>query len=173
MDNTSTKNDEGFTFVELLIVIVILGILATVTVFAVRGITEKGKTTAKEAVQAVPVTESIWHMMIKSNMTQVTATDGTPVKEADLVQISCQLAGGKAFYKDTDVFHVPDTAPALTTFKEALGAAGIPVYYWHSGDGGIVDSFVMSTTGLNFPMTTDDARTVITKVVEDTHACDK
>jgi general secretion pathway protein G len=34
------KQDKGFTLVELLIVIVILGILATVTVFAVRGITK-------------------------------------------------------------------------------------------------------------------------------------
>jgi general secretion pathway protein G len=38
------KKDRGFTLVELLIVIVILGILATVTVFAVRGITDKGQT---------------------------------------------------------------------------------------------------------------------------------
>jgi prepilin-type N-terminal cleavage/methylation domain-containing protein len=40
MDN---KQDKGFTLVELLIVIVILGILATVTVFAVRGITTQGQ----------------------------------------------------------------------------------------------------------------------------------
>jgi prepilin-type N-terminal cleavage/methylation domain-containing protein len=38
------KQDKGFTLVELLIVIVILGILATVTVFAVRGITDQGQT---------------------------------------------------------------------------------------------------------------------------------
>jgi prepilin-type N-terminal cleavage/methylation domain-containing protein len=43
MDN---KQDKGFTLVELLIVIVILGILATVTVFAVRGITDQGKQNA-------------------------------------------------------------------------------------------------------------------------------
>jgi prepilin-type N-terminal cleavage/methylation domain-containing protein len=40
MDN---KQDKGFTLVELLIVIVILGILATVTVFAVRGITQNAQ----------------------------------------------------------------------------------------------------------------------------------
>lgn len=45
-----TKNkDKGFTLVELLIVIVILGILATVTVFAVRGITDQGQTSACKA----------------------------------------------------------------------------------------------------------------------------
>jgi prepilin-type N-terminal cleavage/methylation domain-containing protein len=41
-----TTHDKGFSLVELLIVIVILGILATVTVFAVTGLTNKGKTSA-------------------------------------------------------------------------------------------------------------------------------
>ncbi len=41
----NNKQDKGFTLVELLIVIVILGILATVTVFAVRGITDRARRT--------------------------------------------------------------------------------------------------------------------------------
>lgn len=40
------NQDKGFTLIELLIVIVILGILATVTVFAVRGITDTGQENA-------------------------------------------------------------------------------------------------------------------------------
>ena len=43
--------DKGFTLVELLIVIVILGILATITVFAVRGITDQGQESACNADQ--------------------------------------------------------------------------------------------------------------------------
>src|SRR5262245_51052060 len=41
--------EAGFTLVELLIVIVILGILAAVVVFAVGGITDKGETSACKA----------------------------------------------------------------------------------------------------------------------------
>ena len=43
------NQDEGFTLIELLIVIVILGILATVVVFAVGGITNRGKASACSA----------------------------------------------------------------------------------------------------------------------------
>jgi prepilin-type N-terminal cleavage/methylation domain-containing protein len=52
----AAKKDKGFTLVELLIVIVILGILSTVTVFAVRGITNRGQSTScgadKKVLQA-------------------------------------------------------------------------------------------------------------------------
>ena len=43
------QKDRGFTLIELLIVIVILGVLATVTVFAVAGITDRGRDSACQA----------------------------------------------------------------------------------------------------------------------------
>ncbi len=46
-EGPATADDRGFTLVEILIVIVILGVLAVVTVFAVRGITDKGHENAE------------------------------------------------------------------------------------------------------------------------------
>jgi general secretion pathway protein G len=48
-ENTEVEKDQGFTLVELLIVIVILGILATIVVFAVRGITDQGQKSSCKA----------------------------------------------------------------------------------------------------------------------------
>src|SRR5262245_31285211 len=62
MDHIEEKKDKGFTLVELLIVIVILGILATVTVFAVRGITDQGKqsTCAADKKTYEVASEAFW-----------------------------------------------------------------------------------------------------------------
>jgi general secretion pathway protein G len=43
------RDEAGFTLIELLMVIVILGILAAVVVFSVRGINDRGETSACKA----------------------------------------------------------------------------------------------------------------------------
>jgi prepilin-type N-terminal cleavage/methylation domain-containing protein len=50
------RDQDGFTLIELLIVIVILGILATVVVFAVRGITDQGTESSAAADESTLVT---------------------------------------------------------------------------------------------------------------------
>lgn len=49
--NEKSLGAKGFTLIELLVVIVILGILAAVVVFSVRGITDKGDSSACKATR--------------------------------------------------------------------------------------------------------------------------
>ena len=77
----NNKQDKGFTLVELLIVIVILGILATVTVFAVRGITDQGQTSACSADQKTLETAAeTWFAQYGGTAIpgSITATSQTP-----------------------------------------------------------------------------------------------
>jgi general secretion pathway protein G len=57
----------GFTLVELLVVIVILGILAAVAVFAVGGVTDKGKQSACKADVTSVQTASDTYFAINGN----------------------------------------------------------------------------------------------------------
>ena len=115
MDNSieiqaEQKKDTGFTLVELLIVIVILGILATVTVFAVRGITDQGQTSACAADQKTLETASEAYFAQEGG-TAIPTFDGpdqdaTPTAEEELVR-----AG---FLRDVSDNWEVSTAGALT-----------------------------------------------------------
>lgn len=50
---SADESDGGFTLVELLVVVVIMGVLATVSVLGVRGLTDRGQQSACESDQRV------------------------------------------------------------------------------------------------------------------------
>ncbi|MGB0112419.1 MAG: prepilin-type N-terminal cleavage/methylation domain-containing protein [Ilumatobacteraceae bacterium] len=141
--------DGGFTLVELLIVIVILGILATVTVFAVRGITDKGQENACSVELRTLVTAQESHYALhggyadeatlvssqtlsdESSMFEVTAAGGgyeiVPASSSSCTASSSESAG----VADPG----PDVALTSKTFH------GFPA--WHYGSVGADDEVVV------------------------------
>jgi len=97
------KSERGFTLVELLIVIVILGILATVTVFAVRGIADKGQESACAADQKV----------LEVAVETYYANGGAPgsATEAGLVSDGLLRGQSSTFNVDTDGIGVSAVNP--------------------------------------------------------------
>jgi prepilin-type N-terminal cleavage/methylation domain-containing protein len=80
------RQDSGFTLIELLIVIVILGVLAAIVAFSVRGITDRGETSAcKAEVKTVATAEEAYYAKNGSYATLANLNgggflrDGTPV----------------------------------------------------------------------------------------------
>jgi prepilin-type N-terminal cleavage/methylation domain-containing protein len=74
------KNESGFTLIELLIVIVILGVLAGIVVFAVGGITDRGKTSACKAdVKNVEIAQEAFYAK--------TPVSGTPAYAANVAAL--------------------------------------------------------------------------------------
>jgi general secretion pathway protein G len=110
------KQDKGFTLVELLIVIVILGILATVTVFAVRGITDQGQTSACNADEKTLTVALEAFYAQEGNEAGDAATEDTLVTAELLVSESASydVDAGEIVLADTDSYQAVAGADAGT-----------------------------------------------------------
>jgi general secretion pathway protein G len=102
------QGEVGFTLVELLVVIVILGVLAAIVVFAVGGITDKGQTSACKADKSsIETAEEAYFANQKTSPTYGSMD---------------QLVAGKFLHEASTLHTVDATAGSSYTVSPASGS---------------------------------------------------
>ena len=132
----TSPTDRGFTLAELLIVIVILGILAVVTVFAVRGITERGQQSAcaTEFRNLQTAQETHWIRFGTYADEATLVANGILTGESSTFAVTA--GGGGASY---DIAPVGGTCPQTGSGGDAAPPPAVPVvmptasFGWHGG----------------------------------------
>ncbi len=120
------RNQKGFTLVELMIVVVIVGILAAVAIPMYRGSVDRAK--ASEAVAALGSIRSAMRVYYGEHATYINAsfTANAEVTNGDVLDITEPDLLGRYFSKDCYTFAnaTAGIAPTDTTFSiKCLGSA--------------------------------------------------
>lgn len=139
------KNEKGFTIVELLIVIVVIGILAAITIVAFNGVQNRGKSAAAQSM-ANSVVKKIeaWNSVVGSYptycqlATNTTDATGTATGQGAAGCTAGTANSGPAEAKLDDVSQISFVAVTTTTGTSRVHAAlpntgtvtGAHVHYW-------------------------------------------
>lgn len=152
MSLQTLKNQKGFTIVELLIVIVVIGILAAITIVAFNGVQNRGKASAAQSAANTVIKKAEAYNSIESSYPDSVA-DFAATDESDLAGSGITLAAvtaGTVPSNDATVEYIPCT--------DDLGAQ--VSYYDHSASGAarkvsdrIGDSSCTLTTGTGAVLT--------------------
>ena len=146
------KKAHGFTIVELLVVIVVIGILATITIVSYAGITQKANTTkaqtnAQSAQSVIEVMASENNGSYPITAASIDAYSGVTSLPAGITILpggsTVDATNGDTTVKYACLSTVAATSPCLTT--------GGKISYWNFTDSELVEIYVgAATSGSNY-----------------------
>ena len=152
MSLQTLKDQKGFTIVELLIVIVIIGILAAITIVAYNGIQNRGKASSAQSLANTVVKKlEAWNSIQGSyptycqfvtNSVNPTIASGTvPTAGAGLGTTNPCVAGSTAGPKEAKIddptgvtavsSYVTSGTGTSTVYLSDISSSGIRVNYWN------------------------------------------
>jgi prepilin-type N-terminal cleavage/methylation domain-containing protein len=126
-------SERGFTIVELLIVIVIIGILAGIVILAYAGLTNQAKTSKASTVSADVVKKFEAYNADPAN-TGYPVTAPTSTTRALATGLTLSTNSGKSWYIPTGSYNL--TTTAITSAATGANANGDPLLNIHDCGGG-------------------------------------
>jgi prepilin-type N-terminal cleavage/methylation domain-containing protein len=157
MSIKNNKNEKGFTIVELLIVIVIIGILAAITIVAYNGIQNRGKTAsaASAATNLANKAEAYnidgptpGYPMQSSDMTGATSDKSYAVASTSITVSATAITAAPATPATVNFWRCGTAAAAAaTSLATVTVVTGTQVKYWDYTAGSLATDTAGATSG--------------------------